>query len=75
MKNGTPNDFMTLNTIVSGALAFEFEVRVFAMNDAVWALRNDTIGLEKPINSYFPAYSELLSSARDNGSIPNGGKH
>ena len=39
IKNGTYNDFMTLSLISSGAVAADMEVRIFAMNDAVWALR------------------------------------
>jgi peroxiredoxin family protein len=69
VKGGTYNELMTLALIASGAIASDFEVRIFAMNDAVWALRKDVIGTDTIVQSHFPAYSEALSDALNEGKV------
>lgn len=71
IKNGTYNDFMTLSLISSGAVAADMEVRIFAMNDAVWALRKDMVGTDTAVHSHFPSFaSEISKSASDGKIIP-----
>jgi peroxiredoxin family protein len=69
VKGGTYNELMTLALIASGAIASDFEVRIFAMNDAVWALRKDVIGTDTVVQSHFPSYSEALSDALNEGKV------
>lgn len=69
VKSGTYNDMMTLALIASGAIASDFEVRIFAMNDAVWALRKDVVGTDTIVQSHYPEYSEKLSDALNEGKV------
>ena len=69
IKSGTYNDFMTLALLISGAIAADFEIRVFAMNDAVWALKKDVIGTDTTLHSHFPGYTEALQSSVDEGKV------
>jgi peroxiredoxin family protein len=69
IKGGTYNEFMTLALIASGAVATDFEVRIFAMNDAVWALRKDIVGTDTVVQSHFPSYAEALSDALNEGRV------
>jgi len=69
IKNGTYNDFMTLALIASGAIASDMEVRIFAMNDAVWALRKDMVGQDTIVSSHIPEYADKLSSALNEGKV------
>ena len=69
IKSGTYNDFTTLALVTSGAIAVDFEVRIFAMNDAVWALRKDVIGHDTMIHSHFPEFSEKLAEASNVGKL------
>ncbi|MHA2250095.1 MAG: DsrE/DsrF/DrsH-like family protein [Candidatus Kariarchaeaceae archaeon] len=69
IKSGTYNDFMTLALLASGAIASDFEVRIFAMNDAVWALRKDVIGTDVELHSHFPKYKEALKISVDDGKV------
>ena len=69
VKSGTYNDFMTAALIASGAIASDFEVRMFCMNDAVWGLRKDVVGKDTLIQSHLPAYSEKLSDSLNEGKV------
>jgi peroxiredoxin family protein len=71
VKNGTYNDFMTLSLIASGAVASDMEVRIFAMNDAVWALRKDVVGTDTTVHSHFPSFmGEITKSVSEGKIIP-----
>lgn len=69
IRGGTYNEFMTLALIASGAIASDFEVRIFAMNDAVWALRKDVVGTDTVVHSHFPTYADALSDALNEGKV------
>lgn len=69
IRGGTYNDFMTLALIASGAIASDFEVRIFAMNDAVWGLRKDIVGTDTEVHSHFPKYTGQLADAVKDGKI------
>lgn len=69
IKNGTYNDFMTLSLVASGAVAADMEVRVFAMNDAVWALRKDMVGTDTTVHSHFPSFASEISKSMSEGKI------
>lgn len=69
IKSGTYNDFMTMALIASGAVASDFEVRIFAMNDAVWALRKDMVGFDTVVHSNFPPYIDALADSIEDGKV------
>ena len=69
IKSGTYNDMMTLALLASGAVASDFEVRIFAMDDAVWALRKEVIGSDNVLHSHFPEYSEKLAESLNSGKV------
>ena len=69
IKNGTYNDFMTLSLVASGAIVSDMEVRVFAMNDAVFALRKEIVGTDTKVHSHFPSFSEEISKSMSEGKI------
>lgn len=69
IRKGTYIDFMTLSLITSGAVATDMEVRIFAMNDAVWALKKENVGKDTVIPSLFPNYSDKVSSALNEGKL------
>ena len=58
VKTGTYDAMTTLAMVVSGAVAIDFEVRIFAMEDAVWALKKDVIGTDTKVHSHFPEFAE-----------------
>lgn len=63
MKNGKYNDFMLLSLITSGAVASDMEVRIFAMGESVWALKQEIVGTDATCHSHFPSYSEQISKS------------
>lgn len=69
IKGGRYNDFMTLSLIASGAIAADMEVRVFAMNDAVWGLRKEIVGTDTVIHSHFDDFSSQLSDSLNSGKV------
>ena len=69
IKRGTYNDFMTLALIASGAVANDMEVRIFAMNDAVWALKKENVGKDTIVVSHDSDYANQLSDALNEGKI------
>jgi len=69
IKKGTYNDFMTLALLASGAIANDMEVRIFAMNDAVWALKKENVGTDTIVVSHNNDYAHLLSDALNEGKI------
>ena len=67
IKSGTFNDFQTLALLTSGFVAADFEVRIFAMNDAVYALRKDQVGTDTIVRSHFPEFSDKFSDSLNDG--------
>ncbi|MHA2101035.1 MAG: hypothetical protein ACW99A_20360 [Candidatus Kariarchaeaceae archaeon] len=69
IKNGKYNDFMTLSLIASGAVAADMEVKIFAMNDAVWALRKDMVGTDTTVHSHYPSFASEITKSMSEGKI------
>ena len=69
IKNGSYNDFMTLSLIASGAIASDMEVKIFAMNDAVWALQRDRVGKDLQVKSNFPEFTDVLTQSMSEGKV------
>ncbi|MHA2277497.1 MAG: hypothetical protein ACXAC2_17095, partial [Candidatus Kariarchaeaceae archaeon] len=63
------NDFMTLSLIASGAVAADMEVKIFAMNDAVWALRKDMVGTDTTVHSHYPSFASEITKSMSEGKI------
>lgn len=60
IKNGTFNDFQTLGLLVSGFVASDFDVKIFAMSDAVYALKKDVVGTDTEIRSHFSEFASKM---------------
>ncbi len=67
IKSGTFNDFTTLALLTSGFVASDFEVRIFAMNDAVYALKKDQVGTDTVVRSHYGEFSEKFSESLNSG--------
>lgn len=67
LKSGSLTDFQTLALLTSGFVAADFSVSIFAMNDAVTALKKDNVGTDLAINSSFPEFSEKMADALNSG--------
>lgn len=63
IKNGTFNDFQTLALVTSGFIVSDFEVKIFAMNDAVYALKKDQVGKDMIVHSTYPEFSSKFSES------------
>ena len=60
---------MTLSLIASGAIASDMEVKIFAMNDAVWALQRDRVGKDLQVKSNFPEFTDVLTQSMSEGKV------
>jgi peroxiredoxin family protein len=60
---------MTLSLIASGAVAADMEVKIFAMNDAVWALRKDMVGTDTTVHSHYPSFASEITKSMSEGKI------
>ena len=64
LTKGNYNNMLTLSTIVTGAIVDDYEVKIFAMDDAVWAFKKDAIGTDLEIHSHNPAFKSALEAAQ-----------
>ena len=67
IKSGDLSTFQTLALLASGFIASDFEVSVFAMNDAVSALTKDNVGKDLVINSNYPEFASKMADALNSG--------
>ncbi|MCY3411873.1 MAG: DsrE family protein [Candidatus Heimdallarchaeota archaeon] len=67
IKSGKFQDFNTLALLTSGFVAADFEVRIFAMDDAVYALKKDQVGKTIKVESDYPEYNEKLETSVKEG--------
>ena len=68
LTKGSLNNLVSLTTILSGAASFDMEVRVFVMDDAVWAFRKDKY-LDLKVDSSIDGYAEALKAGVVSGTI------
>ena len=68
IQDATLNKFVSLGTMVSGAIVFDMEVKIFVMDEAVWAFRKDTyknLSIKTSISDFEPA----LLKGIENGTV------
>ena len=68
INEGSLNKMITLSTIVSGAIVYDMEVRIFAMDEAVWAFRKDRYKNLK-VESSIEGYENALLKGIEEGKI------
>ena len=62
------NNFVSLSTMVSGAIVFDMDVRVFVMDDAVWGFRKDQYQ-HLEVHSNIPGYENALLKGIETGTL------
>ncbi len=67
LKDGSYQSFATMAMIATGAVTSDIEVKVFAMEDAVFALRKDQIDKHIKFEKPYPEYNAALQDAIDTG--------
>ncbi len=68
LQEASLNKFVSLGTLVSGAIVFDMEVHIFVMDEAVWAFRKDKYK-DLKINTTVPGFEESLLKGIDNGTV------
>jgi peroxiredoxin family protein len=61
VTKGAYSDWQAAGLLASGAIAADYRVIVFAMNEAVWALRRDVIGTDTVLHSHFPEFQTKMA--------------
>lgn len=64
LQEASLNKFVSLGTLVSGAVVFDMEVRIFVMDEAVWAFRKDKYK-DLKIDTTVPGFEESLLKGID----------
>lgn len=67
VTKGTYQNFTTMAMLASGAVASDFEVKIFAMEDAVYALKKDVFEQNKSFNSPYDEYNKTMGAALEAG--------
>jgi peroxiredoxin family protein len=68
LKDGSLNKLVTLGTVASGAVIYDMEVRIFVIDDAVWAFRKDRYKKLKT-NTTIDGYGEAVLEGIDEGTV------
>ena len=68
LQEATLNKFVSLGTMVSGAIVFDMDVHIFVMDEAVWAFRKDRF-MDLKVDSSIPGYEEALLNGIKNGVV------
>ena len=68
VQEATLNKFVSLGTLVTGALVFDMDVNIFVMDEAVWAFRKDRYK-DLKIDTSVPGYEEALLTGIKNGVV------
>lgn len=66
--SGATEKLQTVAMVASGAVTSDYEVYIFFMHDAVYALKKDTPP-EPDVTSVFPEVSEKVNQARHEGKL------
>ena len=68
LQEASLNKFVSLGTLVSGAIVFDMEVKIFVMDEAVWAFRKDKYK-DLKIDTTVPGFEESLLKGIENGTV------
>lgn len=68
VQEASLNKFVSLGTMISGALVFDMDVRVFVMDEAVWAFRKDRY-LDLEVDSSISGYEPALLKGIEGGIV------
>lgn len=60
---GRFSDWEAVALLASGAIAADYAVSIFAMNEAVWGLRKDLVGKDSSVRSSFQDYETKMNEA------------
>lgn len=66
--SGATDKLQTVALLASGAITSDYEVMIFFMHDAVYALKKDA-SPEPDVTSVFPEVSEKVNQARKEGKL------
>jgi peroxiredoxin family protein len=55
--------------LASGAVAADFEVTIFALDEGVWALRKDVVGKDLALDSHFQDFETKMTEAVETGQV------
>ncbi len=66
--SGARDKLQTVAMVASGAVTIDYEVYIFFMHDAVYALKRDAPS-EPDVTSVFPEVSEKVNQARHEGKL------
>ena len=67
IRDGSYQNFATMSMVAAGAVSSDIEVKVFAMEDAVYALKKDQIDKNIKFEKPYPEYNSVLQEAVDSG--------
>ena len=68
LQEASLNKFVSLGTLVSGAIVFDMAVRIFVMDEAVWAFRKDKYK-DLRIDTTVPGFEFSLLRGIENGTV------
>lgn len=68
LQEASLNKFVSLGTLVSGAIVFDMEIKIFVMDEAVWAFRKDKYK-ELKIDTTVPGFEDSLLKGIENGTV------
>ena len=68
LQEASLNKFVSLGTLVSGAIVFDMAVRIFVMDEAVWAFRKDKYK-DLRIDTTVPGFEFSLLKGIEDGTV------
>jgi peroxiredoxin family protein len=68
VQEASLNKFVSLGTLISGAVVYDMEVRIFVMDEAVWAFRKDRYK-DLKVDTSVPGYEKALKNGIKTGQI------
>lgn len=69
LQDGTHSKMISLGTIVAGLLSFDYSIRIFVMDSAVWAFKKDTyknLKTQSPIEGFGDALHKGIEAGQIN---------
>ncbi len=69
VRGGSYSHWHAAALLASGAIAADFEVTVFALDEAVWALRKEAVGRDLALESHFKDFETKMGEAIGLGQV------